>query len=254
MYRMQRQPKRDALRNVLPAPNLGDAERMASGTAGIASLLWAMRRGGMPGGLAALAGTALIARAASGYCPITEAASAKPAERRIAQKQGWRSAAAAVRSVTIARAPEEVYGFFRDVANMSRFMQHVVQVTAIDEARSHWVVRAPFGRTVEWDSVITEDRPNERIGWHSVPEAEIRNIGWLEFRPAPGDRGTEVRASIAYEPPAGQLGRLLAQLWGEGPDRQVHDDLRRLKQVLETGEVPTPAMRRTDATAMPAVA
>ncbi|RYI17250.1 MAG: hypothetical protein EON48_10330, partial [Acetobacteraceae bacterium] len=73
--------------------------------------------------------------------------------------------------------------------------------------------------------------------------------------PAPGDRGTEVRASIAYEPLAGQLGRLVAQLWGEGPDRQVHDDLRRLKQVLETGEVPTPAMRRTDAaTATPAVA
>ncbi|WP_431266874.1 SRPBCC family protein [Dankookia sp. P2] len=237
------------MRGALPAPNLGDAERMASGTAGVATLLWAMRRGGVPGGLVALAGTALIARAASGYCPVTEAASAKLEERRIAQKQGWRSAAAVARSVTIARSPEEVYRFFHDVANLPRFLQHVEQVTTIDETRSHWVVRAPFGRTVEWDAIITEDRPNERIAWRSVPEAGIRNVGWIEFRPAPGNRGTEVHASIAYEPPAGQLGRLVAQLWGEEPGRQAHDDLRRLKQVLETGEVPTPAMRRADAAA-----
>ncbi|MDO9711908.1 SRPBCC family protein [Paracraurococcus lichenis] len=252
---MQRHPARDALQGVLPARNLGDAERMASGTAGVATLLWAVRRGGVSGGLAALAGTAMLARAASGYCPVTEATSAKPAERRIAQKQGWRSAAAVVRSVTIARPPEEVYRFFRDVAKLPRFLQHVQQVTAIDETRSHWVVRTSLGHTIEWDAIITEDRPNERIGWRSVPEADIRTIGWIEFRPAPGDRGTEVRASIAYEPPAGQLGRLVAQLWGESPSRQAYDDLRRLKQVLETGEVPTPAMRRADAdAAMPAAA
>ncbi|WP_217363057.1 SRPBCC family protein [Roseicella sp. DB1501] len=139
--------------------------------------------------------------------------------------------------------------FFRAFSNLPRFMRHVERVTVIDETRSHWVVRAPLGRTVEWDATITEDRPTERIGWSSDPDAAVRNTGWIEFRPAPGSRGTEVRATIAYEPPAGQLGRLVAQLWGEEPSKQAHDDLRRLKQVLETGEVPTPAMRRMDADA-----
>jgi uncharacterized membrane protein len=249
MALMQRQSAGVTVRSALPPRNLGEAERLASGTLGAAVALWAMRRGGVAGGLATLAGAALIVRGTSGYCPVTKALSAKPVERQIARKQGWRTAAAAASSVTIAKPPEEVYRFFRAFSNLPRFMRHVERVTVIDETRSHWVVRAPLGRTVEWDATITEDRPNERIGWRSDPDAAVRNIGWIEFRPAPGDRGTEVRAAIAYEPPAGQLGRLVAQLWGEEPGKQAHDDLRRLKQVLETGEVPTPAMRRADADA-----
>lgn len=249
MALVKRQSAGAALRGASAPNNLGEAERWASGTAGAAMALWAMRRGGLAGGLATLAGAALIVRGATGYCPVTEALSANPAERQIARKQGWRSAAAVVRSVTIARPSEEVYRFFRTFSNLPRFMRHLESVTVINETRSHWVVRAPLGRTVEWDATITEDQPNERIGWRSDPDAAVRNIGWIEFRRAPGDRGTEVRAAIAYEPPAGQLGRLVAQLWGEEPGKQAHDDLRRLKQVLETGEVPTPAMRRADADA-----
>jgi uncharacterized membrane protein len=109
------------------------------------------------------------------------------------------------------------------------------------------VVRAPLGRTVEWDAIVTDDRPDELIAWKSAEGADVRNTGAVEFLPAPGDRGTEVRATIAYEPPAGQAGRILAKLWGEEPGKQAHDDLRRLKQFLETGEVPTPALRRADA-------
>ncbi|MCR0984933.1 SRPBCC family protein [Roseomonas populi] len=249
MALIQGQSVDSAVRNALPPRNLGDAERLVSGALGAVVALWAIRRGGLAGGLATLAGAAMIARGTSGYCPVTETLSAKPAERQIARKQGWRSAAAAASSVTIAKPVEDVYRFFRDVANLPRFMRHVESVTVIDETRSHWVVRAPLGRTVEWDATITEDRPNERIGWRSDAGAQVRNIGWIEFRPAPGGRGTEVRAAIAYEPLAGQLGRLVAQLWGEEPGKQAHDDLRRLKQVLETGEVPTPALRRADADA-----
>jgi uncharacterized membrane protein len=250
---MQRHTTRDALSHARPARNLGNSERLVSGAAGAATLLWAMRRGGVPGGLLAVLGTTLIARAASGYCPVVAATSATPTERRIARKQGWRSAAATVRSVTIARPPADVYRFFREVRNLPRFLQHVEQVTAIDEMRSHWLVRAPTGRTVEWDTIITEDQPNERIAWRSAPGADLQSVGWIKFRPAPGDRGTEVHASIAYEPPAGQLGRIAAELWNDAPGGQAQGDLRRLKQVLETGEVPTPAMRRPDTTAaMPA--
>lgn len=248
MASMQRQPSDDALWQAQPVRNLGNGERMLSGAAGLVALLWAMRRGGMPGGVLAVVGVATIARAASGYCPIKAVTSARPAERRIAQKQGWRSAAAAMRSVTIARPPAEVYRFFRDVGNLPRFLRHVERVTAIDNTRSRWIARAPSGRTFAWEAIITEDQPDERIGWRSAPGADIRNIGWIKFHPAPGGRGTEVHASIAYEPSGGQLSRIVTELWGEQPGSQAHDDLRRLKQVLETGEVTTPAMRRPSAT------
>jgi uncharacterized membrane protein len=233
----------------VPERNLGDTERWASGALGGAFVLWGAKRGGLGGALAVLAGTALVGRGATGYCPVAARLGPNPGERHVAKKLGWSTAAAVTRSVTIAKPPAEVYRFFRDFSNLPRFMRHVERIDVLDDTRSHWVVRAPLGRTVEWDAIVTEDRPDERIAWKSAEGADVRNTGAVEFLRAPGDRGTEVRATIAYEPPAGQAGRLLAKLWGEEPGKQAHDDLRRLKQFLETGEIPTPALRRADAEA-----
>ncbi|MFT8246204.1 SRPBCC family protein [Roseomonas sp. BN140053] len=229
-----------------PGANLGETERWVSGLAGGLTALWGLRRGGLFGGLLALGGAALIGRGATGYCPVSARLGPNPGERQVAQKLGWKSAAAVSRSVTISKPAAEVYAFFRDFRNLPGFMSHVERIEVTDDTRSHWVVRAPMGQTVEWDAVVTEDRPNERISWRSEEGADVRNTGAVEFIPAPANRGTEVRATIAYEPPAGQLGRLFAKLWGEEPGKQAHDDLRRLKQLLETGEIPTPAMRRAD--------
>ena len=231
----------------VPEQNLGDTERLASGALGGAAVLWGAKHGGLAGVLAALAGAALVGRGATGYCPVAARLGPNPGERHVARKLGWSSAAAVTRSVTIAKPPAEVYRFFRDFNNLPSFMRHVERIDVLDDKRSHWVVRAPFGRTVELDAIVTDDRPDERIAWKSADGADVRNTGAVEFLPAPGDRGTEVRATIAYEPPAGQAGRLFAKLWGEEPGKQAHDDLRRLKQFLETGEVPTPALRRADA-------
>jgi uncharacterized membrane protein len=231
----------------VPQQNLGDTERWASGALGGALALLGVRRGGPGGALALLAGMALAGRGITGYCPLAARLGPNPGERHVAKKLGWSSAAAVTRAVTIAKPPAEVYRFFRDFSNLPTFMRHVERIDVLDEKRSHWVVRAPFGRTVEWDAIVTEDRPDERIAWKSAEGADVRNTGAVEFLRAPGDRGTEVRATIAYEPPAGQAGRIFAKLWGEEPGKQAHDDLRRLKQFLETGEVPTPALRRADA-------
>ena len=233
----------------VPDRNLGDTERLASGALGSAVVLWGAKRGGLAGGLALLAGAALVGRGATGYCPVAARFGPNPGERHVAKKLGWSTAAAVTRAVTVAKPPAEVYRFFRDFSNLPTFMRHVERIDVLDDRRSHWVVRAPFGRTVEWDAVVTDDRPDELIAWKSAEGADVRNTGAVEFLRAPGDRGTEVRATIAYEPPAGQAGRILAKLWGEEPGKQAHDDLRRLKQFLETGEVPTPALRRADAEA-----
>jgi len=140
-------------------------------------------------------------------------------------------------SVTIARTPWEVYEFWRDLRNLPRFTQHVERVTIIDDRRSHWTVRAPGGRTVEWDATITEDRPNEAIAWQTIGHPDVTNAGVVRFRPAPGDQGTEVHVTLHYRPLFGAVGVAIATLLGEEPGLQLRGDLRRLKQVLEIGEV-----------------
>lgn len=137
-------------------------------------------------------------------------------------------------AITINRPPEEVYRYWRDFENLPRFMFHLQSVRETGDGRSHWVARAPAGRTVEWDAEIVEDVPNERIAWRSV---EGDNSGVVSFRPAPGGRGTEVALDLEYAMTAGAVGAAVAKLFGEHPEQQVKDDLRRFKQVLETGEV-----------------
>jgi hypothetical protein len=95
----------------------------------------------------------------------------------------------------------------------------------------------PAGTTVDWEAEIVEDIPSQRIAWRSVEGSKVGNSGSVTFSPAPGDRGTEVRVELAYDPPGGTLGKVVAKLLGEEPQQQVSDDLRRLKQVLETGQV-----------------
>ena len=141
------------------------------------------------------------------------------------------------KAVTVKRTPDEVYRFWRDFGNLPRFMRHLESVQVTGDRSSHWKATAPAGKTVEWDAQIVEDRPNELIAWQSLPGADVDNSGRVRFVPAPRGRGTEVRVDLRYDPPGGALGQVVAKLSGESPDQQVYGDLRRLKQLLETGEV-----------------
>ena len=143
------------------------------------------------------------------------------------------------RAISINKPREEVYTFWRDFRNLPRFMIHLQDVQVLDERRSHWATRAPLDKsdTIEWDAEIVDDRANELIAWQSLPGALVPNQGAVTFAPAPDNRGTEVRVDMAYEIPGGPVGELIAKLLGEDPKRQVYDDLRALKQVLEAGEI-----------------
>jgi len=138
---------------------------------------------------------------------------------------------------TIRRTPDEIYRFWRDFRNLPRFMEHLDSVEVIDDRRSRWTARAPAGGSVAWEAEIVDDRPGELIAWRSVQHADVDNQGSVRFSPAPAGRGTEVRVELSYQPPGGALGAAVAKLFGEEPGQQVKGDLRRLKQVLETGEV-----------------
>jgi uncharacterized membrane protein len=143
------------------------------------------------------------------------------------------------RTVTINRPPLELYDFWRDFRNLPLFMENIESVRIIDGNRSHWKVKAPADTTVEWDSLITEDVPGEVIAWRSDEKASIANSGRIEFRPTSNGRGTQVTVTIVYDPPAGAVGKMIAKLFQREPNVQARQDLRRFKQLMETGEIPT---------------
>jgi len=140
-------------------------------------------------------------------------------------------------SVTVNKSPEEVYAFWRDLENLPTFMLHLQHVSEDGDGRTHWVANAPVRRKVTWDAEITGDEPGRRISWKSLPGADVDNSGTVHFAPAPGGRGTEVRVVMHYDVPGGRVGRVLAKVFGEEPEQQVRDDLRRFKQVMETGDI-----------------
>jgi uncharacterized membrane protein len=143
----------------------------------------------------------------------------------------------AVTTLVINRSPEELYQHWHDFENLPRFMHHLESVRVTGEGRSHWVAKAPAGMSVEWDAVVTEDVPNERIAWRSLPGADVENSGSVSFEEAVGGRGTIVRVELTYSPPGGFIGKWAARFLGEEPERQALSDLRRFKQLMETGEV-----------------
>jgi uncharacterized membrane protein len=143
------------------------------------------------------------------------------------------------RSVTINRPRHELYEFWRDFRNLPLFMENIESVTMVDAIRSHWQVKGPAESTVEWDSIVTDDQPGELIAWTSVEGASVPNTGRIEFRDSPNGRGTIVTATIAYNPPTGKLGALIAKMLGREPKIQARRDLRRFKQLMETGEIPS---------------
>lgn len=141
------------------------------------------------------------------------------------------------RSVTIKTSPKELHRFWRSLGNLPRFMAHLESVETIDDRRSHWRVRGPAGMKVEWEAEIVEDRPGELIAWRSLEGSDVHNEGEVRFVAAPGGRGTEVHVALRYRAMGGAVGRALARLFGSDPGQQIAGDLRRLKQVIETGEV-----------------
>jgi uncharacterized membrane protein len=145
------------------------------------------------------------------------------------------------RTVTIGRPAQEIYAFWRHFPNLVGIMDNIERIDLVDDRRSHWVVKAPGGRTVEWDSIVVDDEPGRLISWQSAEGSEVRTSGRVEFIEAPPGRGTYVRATVAYDPPGGVIGEWIAKLLQREPNVQTRRDLRRLKQFLETGEITSSA-------------
>ncbi|HYD32774.1 MAG TPA: SRPBCC family protein [Azospirillaceae bacterium] len=141
------------------------------------------------------------------------------------------------KTITLNRPREAVYGFWRDFTNLPRVMGHLESVEPVGDGRSRWRAKGPAGRSVEWDAEVTEDRPNERLAWRSLPGGDVDNAGSVRFEPGPGGRGTVLTVELRYIPPGGALGVAIARLFGREPGQEIQEDLRAFKQMMETGEV-----------------
>ena len=221
-------------------PNVGHWERIAGSIIGGFLVFKAIEHPTL--GILALGalGGGLIYRGSSGYCPLYHKLRINRAHEGAARPADYYQRGLHVEmAYTIERPAEELYRYWRNFENLPHFMHHVESVTNIDDLRSHWVVKGPAGQSVGWDAEIINEQPNQLIAWRSLDKADVDNTGSVRFVPAPGDRGTEVRVSIEYIPPAGKLGAAVAWLFGQEPRQQIQEDLRRFKRLMEAGDILT---------------
>ena len=136
---------------------------------------------------------------------------------------------------------EAVYGFWRRLENLPRFMTHLQEVRDLGGGRSHWVAEGPGDVPVEWDAEIINEVPNKVIGWRSIAGSDIATAGSVHFSTARQGRSTEVSVNLQYAAPGGRATRLLAFVLGRDPAHMIREDLRRVKQLLEAGEIPRAA-------------
>jgi uncharacterized membrane protein len=197
------------------------AVRLAVGTLGSLLTVKGLRGTGAGGGALAGSGVGLITWA------VRKGASA-----------GRRSSGEAIevqKTIRVSAPLEQVWELWSNFEQFPRFMAHLREVRRTYKNRSHWVAAGPAGMPVEWDAVVTEWVPNERIAWKSVEGSAVETSGRVSFTPMP-DGNIEIHVEMSYTPPAGALGHVVAALFGADPKRAMDEDMVRLKSLLEEGK------------------
>jgi uncharacterized membrane protein len=220
-----------------------ELERWAGVAAAAAVMAFGLSRRSMPGVVLAAAAAPVAYRGLTGEWPGVSSGLAR-ADTRVALSG---SRGIHVREAVRLEVPlEDVYAFWRRLDNLPRFVAHLDAITDLGGGRSHWVVAGPAGSTVEWDAEIINEIENEIIAWRSIAGSDIATAGSVRFSTARQGRSTQVSVHLQYAAPGGRAGRLLALVFGRDPAHMVREDLRRLKQLLEAGEIPR-ARRGDDA-------
>ena len=213
--------------------NVGDVERVVSVIAGTALALFGLRRFSLTRLGFASIGASLVYRGLTGHCALYERAGVSTADPR----EGVRGnlGTKIERAVLIYAPSDRIFRFWRNFANLPRFMDNVESVQVIDSRRSHWIARGLGGVRAEWDADIINEVPNELIAWRSTG-GDVDHAGSVRFEPGPGGRGTTVRVSLQYDPPGGSAGHTVASWLGTDAGARVEQDLQNLKRVIEAGE------------------
>ena len=171
-------------------------------------------------------GTGLVLRGVAGNCPVYSALNI----------DGTKNTSVNVRTMFVVNRPRnEVYAAWRNLSTLPRFMKHLTSVTETSNTRSHWEAKIPEGNpvSISWDAEIVKDEPGSLLSWRSLPGSTIDNAGKVEFRDALGHQGTEVRVTIIYRPPAGNIGSGVARLINPVFRKVIKKDVLNFKQYIE---------------------
>lgn len=217
--------------------NLTRLDRWGYVAGGLALLSWGLRqRNLLGGGLAGLGGW-LLYQAYTGYNPMFQ-----PLGIRVNRAPAEKAAAETIvidQAITINAPRAELYRYWRDLSNLPKFAPRITQVDVLGERNSRWHFDGGAAGKMVWESEITEDQPDTRISWRAMHKTALHHFGTVEFRDAPGGRGTVVGIHLEYVSPVGALGSAMARVTGQAPERFLTEALRRLKQLIEVGEVVT---------------
>jgi uncharacterized membrane protein len=220
--------------------NISDIEKWGSIAAGTALALFGLSRRRASGVALAALGGELVRRGVSGHCHtyqmlgINTAGTGEDTRRAL----GGSAGVIVEESVTINRPIAELYQFWRNLENLPRFMTHLESVERVTDTLSRWKAKGPAGKSVEWTAEIINEVPNQVIGWRSIEGSDVVSAGSVNFEDA-GSRDTEVRIRMQYSPPGGMVGAAVAKMLGRDPATEIRHDLRRFKQLAETGPVST---------------
>jgi uncharacterized membrane protein len=217
--------------------NMSETERWVSLVVGGGLLALALKQGIRDGLMLAVAGGALLYRGATGECPLYKVTGIDTSTDRprsgvsVPHGRGVKVET----TVLINKSPEELYRYWRQFENLPRFMENLISVKTEGDQRSHWVVKGIGNAEISWDAEIVNDVPNELIAWRTVENSDVDHAGSVRFEGT--ERGTRVKVTMEYRPPAGKVGVGLAKLFGQEPRQMIESDLRRFKQLMESGEV-----------------
>ena len=229
-----------SLMNLQIDRNVGKTERIVSAVAGGLLMAHGLTHGKKLSQMSL--GSYLLFRGATGMCPIKNKlvpghiidAGLKTIKDNTHHNINLKT------STTIAKPRAEVYAFWRKLENLPLFMKHLESVTVLDDKTSLWKAKVPGGLgTIEWKSEIVHDEFNQRIGWKSLPDSEIMNVGNVQFKDTP--TGTKVETVISYDPPAGKIGETVGNLLTPIFEGIVKSDLQGFKKYME-GKTPTVRM------------
>lgn len=220
--------------------NLGSSERLASLVGGSALTLLGLKRRSLGGLVLAGIGLGFIWRGSTGHCGVYQRMGIDGTHGEAEPHDYFERGIHVEESITINKTPDELFNFWRNFENLPKFMNNLKSVTITDEKHSHWVAVGPGNKSIEWDSEIINEESNRLIAWRTLSNADVQHTGSVRFISVPGhSRGTHVKVTLEYLPPAGRVGAAVARLFHSTPDQEIRQDLRRLKQLLETGEIST---------------
>lgn len=221
--------------------NISEAERWISMAAGVGLAAYGLSRRRGSGWILAAFGGLLFRRGMTGHCETYDLLGLNTSETASDTRSALRGSAGVnvEESVTINRPVEELYRFWRNLENLPRFMDHLESVERVTDTLSRWRARGPAGSIVEWNAEIINEVPNKVIGWRSIEGSDVVSAGSVNFHEPAAGRGTRLWVKLQYNPPGGKVGAAVAKLMGSDPATEIREDLRRFKQLVETGEVAT---------------